>query len=193
MNFVELGLEALACMSPVLMAVLTWASVKLAQFIKAKVDNERLEGILLRLDDAIMTVVRDVEMTVVKEIKAANADGVITAEEKASIKRVAIATLKEYLGLQGLTLLAKVLGFSGLEDERVDNFLYSKIEAAVHDMKERFPAERVVAIQEQTEDSALISARKMVAKTQCSPEKPSFLLERDVVGEAKKNVEMEER
>jgi uncharacterized membrane protein YebE (DUF533 family) len=42
--------------------------------------------VLVRLDDAVITAVKDLQQTVVAEIKAATADGKISEAEKRRIK-----------------------------------------------------------------------------------------------------------
>jgi hypothetical protein len=59
MDFTDVALTALQVVSPVLVAALTWAAAKLATFIRSKVDNEYLRGVLVRLDDAVVTAVKD--------------------------------------------------------------------------------------------------------------------------------------
>jgi hypothetical protein len=132
MDMGSIGLKALELLSPVLLAALTWAAAKLAELIRAKVKNEYLRGVLVRLDDVVFTAVKDLQQRTVDEIKAAVADGKITEAEKERIKRQAIASVKSHLGVKGLSELAKVLG---LEDDALDGLLSSKVEAAVHDIR----------------------------------------------------------
>ncbi len=132
MDFTDVALTALQVVSPVLVAALTWAAAKLASFIRSKVDNEYLRGVLVRLDDAVVTAVKDLQQTVVAEIKAASADGKISEAEKRRIKDAAVANVKSYLGAKGIRVLAEVLGLSG---GALDSFLGSKVEAAVHDLR----------------------------------------------------------
>ena len=127
-----MGLKILEILSPVLLAALTWAAAKLAQLIRAKVKSEYLRGALVRLDDAVFTAVKDLQQSVVEEIKAASADGKITDEEKKRIKEKALASVKSHLGTKGLSELATVLG---LEGGAIEGFLSSKVEAAVHDLR----------------------------------------------------------
>ena len=132
MDIGNIGLEVVQILSPVLLAVLTAASAKLAQFIRAKVQNEYLQGLLIRLDDAVVTAVKGLEQSVVEQIKAANADGKITNDEKKQIRDAAIAAVKSNLAANGLTELAKILG---MQDAAMDGLFSSKIEAAVHDLR----------------------------------------------------------
>ena len=131
MDFTDVALTALQVVSPVLVAALTWAAGKLAGFIRSKVDNECLRGALVRLDDPVVTAVKDLQQTVVAEIKAASADGKISEAEEQFIK-AAVANVKSYLGAKGNRVLAEVLGLSG---GAIDGFLGSKVEAAVHDLR----------------------------------------------------------
>jgi hypothetical protein len=53
--------------------------------------------VLVRLDDAVVTAVKDLQQTVVAEIKAVTADGKISEAEKQRIKDAAVANVKSYL------------------------------------------------------------------------------------------------
>lgn len=128
----SIGLKVLEILSPVLLAALTWAATKLAFFIQARIKNEYLRNALVRLEDAVFTAVKELDQTVVAEIKAASADGKITDDEKKRIKEKALASVKSHIGTKGLSELAKVLG---LESGALDGFLSSKVEAAVHDLR----------------------------------------------------------
>jgi len=128
----ELGLKVLEVLSPVLLAALTWVAAKVAQLINAKVKNEYLRGTLVRLDDAVLAAVREVQQVTVEAIKAASADGKLTPDEKAQVKAKAVEAVKAHLGMKGLGELAKVLGLSG---DAVEKMLSTRIEAAVHDLK----------------------------------------------------------
>lgn len=132
MDTENIGLKVLEILSPVLLAALTWAAAKLAQLIRAKVKSEYLRGALVRLDDAVFTAVKDLQQSVVEEIKAASADGKITEDEKKRIKEKALASVKSHLGTKGLSELATVLGLDG---GAIEGFLSSKVEAAVHDLR----------------------------------------------------------
>lgn len=132
----NIGLKVLEILSPILLSALTWAAAKLAEFVRAKAQNEYLKGVLVRLDDAVFTAVKDMQQTVVSAIKEASADGTITADEKKQIKDKALASVKSHLGTKGLVELAKILG---LEGGALDGLLSSKIEAAVHDLRRAEP------------------------------------------------------
>ena len=131
----DLGLKLVEVLSPVLLAALTWVAAKVAQLITAKVKHEWLREVLIRLDDAVLNAVREVQQAVVNEIKAARADGKLTAEERARVKDRAIESIRSHLGMKGLAELTEVLG---LEDGSVDKVLSSRVEAAVHDLRRSY-------------------------------------------------------
>lgn len=137
-----IGLKVLEILSPVLLAALTWAAAKLAQLIRVKIKHEYLRGILIRLEDSVVTSVKELEQTVVEEIKSASADGKITPDEKKRIKEKALASVKSHLGTKGLAELATVLGLDG---GAIDGFLSSRVEAAVHDLRRASTANGVDA------------------------------------------------
>ena len=119
-------------LSPTLLALVGWLSARLALLIKAKTRNEYLQGVLLRLNDAVWASVREVEQTMVTALKAGTVDGKLTETGRQNAKSAAIATVKEHLGPQGLADLCNVLGISGAV---VDNFLGKRVEAAIAESK----------------------------------------------------------
>jgi hypothetical protein len=126
------GIMVVETLSPVFLAALTWAAAKLAQLIRAKVQNEHLAGVLLRIDDAVFTAVKDMQKSVVDQLKAASADGKITCEEQKQIKEKAVATARAHLGENGRAAVAKILGMGSAA---IEDLLASKVEAAVHDLR----------------------------------------------------------
>ncbi len=132
MEIEHFGFTMLEVLAPIVVAGLTWLSAKLAQLIQAKVKNEYLRGMLVRLDEAVFTAVKDLQQTVVDAIKAATADGKISEIEKQRIKQAAIDNVKSHLGTKGLAELGQILG---LTITSVEGLIASKVEAAVHDIR----------------------------------------------------------
>ena len=130
------GLEVLQILSPVFLAALTWAASKLARLIRTKVQNEDLKGLLLRLDDTALTVVKDLQQNMAKQMKAASADGKLSEAERQQLKDAALAAVKAYLGPKGRAEINKILG---LQDGPMEGLLSSKIEAAVLDLRNAAP------------------------------------------------------
>lgn len=104
----------------------------LTVYIDKRIKNQALANILIRVNDAVVTAVKATEQQVVKELKAASADGIITEEEKVRIKQAAIGNILSYLGDGGLNEVKKVFN---LNDAGVDKMLNDKVEAAVLDVK----------------------------------------------------------
>ena len=132
MKFSDIAVYILQIGSPLLIATLTWLASKLAQLIQARVKNEYLRGVFLRLDDAVLTVVREIHQVSVDALKSAAPDGKLTPEVKEMVKRAALEAIKKNLGANGVAQLVKVLG---INTEAVDKLIGTRVEAAVHDLK----------------------------------------------------------
>src|SRR5205823_3923060 len=104
------GLKIFQVLSPAVLAVLGWAAARLAQLITARVKNEYLRGALVRLDDTVFAVVREIQQTVVDGLKGVSVDGRLTQADKDRIKQDVLNTIKSHLGLKGLKELAAILG-----------------------------------------------------------------------------------
>ena len=103
-------------------------------FIRAKVQNELLEGALARLSTLAELVVRETYQAWVEAAKKSGG-GKLSLEEATQAKAEALAKLKTYLGPKGLRALAYVAGFAP-EDEALHNYLSGAIEAAIADAKD---------------------------------------------------------
>ena len=115
---------------PVIAACLTWLSVRLAKWIKAKAQNELLRDTLLRINSSLLTLVREAEQTLVSEIKKAKEDdGKLSPEEAIGIKKAVLARFKTLWGIDGQRKLQKALGING---DTLNEFIESKIEEHVY-------------------------------------------------------------
>jgi hypothetical protein len=124
-------------LSPLLLAALSWLSLRIAALISAKVKNERLQGILsrlddARLDDAVFVAVREVEQVFVSMLKTASEDGSLTVEERRQAKDAALQAARQYLGPRGLAELGKVLG---MREDDVDRVIGTRVESAVYGLR----------------------------------------------------------
>lgn len=99
----------------ILTPVVGWLGVKLSGLITANVKNRYLQNVLLRLDDAVLTAVTEVEQTM---------KGAPSGQKK----QAAIDYLKTYVGKRGYLELKHVLG---LDDDSILDLFEGKIEAAV--------------------------------------------------------------
>lgn len=134
----QLGFTVYELLAPILTAFLSALSVKVAQFISARIEHEALAGVLVRFSDSLFAAVKQTNQTLKDEILKAkdpkSPGGIgITAEEAARLKDAVWHQLKiEYGGLAGLRQVLKVLG---LDDDGMKHWVDGRIEAAVHDVK----------------------------------------------------------
>jgi cobalamin biosynthesis protein CbiG len=124
--------HALNLLSPLLMAAVTWASTKLAHLISARVRNERVRAVLLRLDDAIAVIIREIQQVTINEIKALTPDGHVPLTVRAQLKVASLASVKAYLGPKGIDEAIRALN---LDPAAFDAFVATRVEAAVLDLK----------------------------------------------------------
>lgn len=107
---------------------LGWVLVQLGLFIKAKWGESKIAMIAVRVEHLAEIVVADIEATLRPKIAAAAADGQLTAEEGADLKKTAMERLKAMLAERGLLELQGVLGIIA---PQVDTYLSGAIEKAV--------------------------------------------------------------
>jgi hypothetical protein len=112
---------------PVIGIIVMWASLKLPQWVKAKVQNESVAGVLERLMTLAFTVVQEVQQTFVSNLTEPTTEQLAVARDKA------VTSLKAYLGPKGIEELKKVLGLDG--DTAVERLIITFIESAVHNLK----------------------------------------------------------
>ncbi len=112
---------------PIIGLAITAASLWLPSWIKSKVKNESVAGVLERLTTLAFSVVTEIQQTIVSGLgdKA-------TKEELLAARNLAIATLKAHLGEKGLKELMAVLGLA--DAAAVDKLLITFIESAVHNL-----------------------------------------------------------
>jgi hypothetical protein len=118
-------ITALQALGPVIAALLGLVALKLHALIDTRVKNEKVQGILDRLDDAALTVVQEVEQTVVSKL---DPNKPLPDNGKAA-KDAAIASLKTHLGQKGVDEAKKILGVG---DSALEQILVSYIESKVH-------------------------------------------------------------
>lgn len=113
---------------PLIGIFLAWASVKLPAWIGTHVKNASVAGVLERLSTLVMTVVTEVEQTVVSNLgDKADAAALLAARDQA------IATVKSHLGDKGLQEIETVLGLK--DQDAVIKLIISYIESAVYTLK----------------------------------------------------------
>jgi hypothetical protein len=104
--------------------VLTMAGL----YLHRNYQNSKLIQALLILDQIVIDVVRELNQTVVDELKAAKADGKLTRDEAEQIKHKAIEMILNRVGGDMLKTIQIYMG-------PITSLLVTKIEAAVFDAK----------------------------------------------------------
>lgn len=128
----EFAWKALELLLPILASALTAAVVCGARWLAARTRSARLEEFLSLVASAVEPAVREVEQTMTERLKAARADGKLTDEEKAALLQAALRTAKQALGPRGAALYESAVGAGR---EAFDDYLRTRIESEVHDMR----------------------------------------------------------
>lgn len=109
------------------LTVLEWLlaglSLLLAKYVFVKIDNDIARGVTERLWGEVRTSTLEVGQVYVSELDL-NSDGKISAEEKATAKKMALDKVKANLGKAGLAKLARIVG-----GDNIDDYIGGKIEA----------------------------------------------------------------
>lgn len=126
--------QVIVALSPVILAALTWLSTELARLINAKVKDANTRNILNRMDDTAFMIIRELEQSVVTNLKDKNEDGKLTPEEIADIQKKAMDKLFTYMGNE-INGASKVLGLSN--DTALREFIRGRIEAALHAVRSK--------------------------------------------------------
>jgi hypothetical protein len=113
---------------PLLLSLLTWGSGEAIKWLRGRAQTDSYGTAMQRLGDAVVTVVAELQQTLVASLKAKAADGRLSAEDLATVRDAAIARVKNYLGPKGLAL---VLGALGIGEADLRGLIIGKLEAAV--------------------------------------------------------------
>lgn len=101
----ELLKSAIELVVGIAFLLISWASMSAKNWLKARIQNEELQSVMLRLHSVVDTAVRGVAQTAVPVIKDAAADGKISQQEanrlRDTVKNAAMDQLtrveREYL------------------------------------------------------------------------------------------------
>jgi hypothetical protein len=97
-------------------------------YLNRKYQNSKLTQALLILDQVVIDVVKELNQTVVEELKAARADGKLTRDEAEQIKHKAIEVTLKRLNVDMVKTIQVSMG-------PITDLLAMKIEAAIFDHK----------------------------------------------------------
>lgn len=128
-----IGQQLFAMIAPILAMVLMGLATAAVAAGKRWFDARAAESVFNRvgaktMDFALLTV-RDIEVHLKPAIEEAAKDGVITTEEGAHLRKMAIDRVKLMLGAKGLAELASALGLVG--PDALDLYLGGLVETAV--------------------------------------------------------------
>lgn len=121
--------EALA---PLALAILTWAGARLGRLLDLRAKGERFRGAVATLDDAVWSVVRELEQISVGALKAASSDGKLSESVRSMLHRAAVGAVKQQLGARGLAALARAYA---LDAAAVDRLIGTRVETALYDLR----------------------------------------------------------
>ena len=124
--------QVLTALLPVLLAGIAWLGKRVDAWIAQKTDNAMLEGLLRWTDDLVFSAVKEIAQTVVPAYRAASSDGKLSKDEAAELRKLAVDTIRKRMGMKGLAGAAKL----GITGDALDQFLGSRVESAVHDLKQ---------------------------------------------------------
>ena len=120
----------------VLSGLLTWASVAVKKWLAARADHAAFQVAADKIFHVTDGLVREAERTLVKEAKAATADGKLTGEEGTKIRDEVLKRCVEHLGLDGIVDVQK--GYKLKKEgalEMVQRILRTAIEARIWEHK----------------------------------------------------------
>ncbi len=123
-----LGITALqTILLPLFALVATWAGLRLQAFLKQKVKNLRVEGMLLRLEAIVEMAIKEVAQTFVSTLT------VVTPANLEEARARALDSIRSHLGPRGLEELKVVLGLG--DTGAAEKLVVTMLEAKVHDLK----------------------------------------------------------
>ena len=135
----QLGLTIYEMLATLVTGAIVWLTTKGSAWIKTKINNETVGGIVSRFMESIGSAVRCVNQTIKDEILKAkdpkSTGGVkITESEAKKLKDAVWESLKsEYGGMDGISKLLGVIGITG--DSGVKKWIDDRIESAVNTAK----------------------------------------------------------
>lgn len=141
----DLLILVVTALGAVLTKLIAQAGSKALAWMDANVHSATFKCATEKLTEISSLVVVNTEATMVRDLKAASADGKLTAEEGRQVMENALAEAKEFLGEKGLAELQECLGHAGEEGKAViDRLLKSHIESRLSELKARLAFEETM-------------------------------------------------
>lgn len=130
----ELLLTLIMLLAPLLTVLIGWGRIKAAQLLGVQIKNEKFEGVMLRVNDRLWTLMLNAEQTLVASIKRAKdplSEGGTDITESEG-KQIKVDVLDQFKKLEGADGLKEIMSVLGIETpELLMDFLSSKLESAV--------------------------------------------------------------
>ena len=134
MTWEQLMIKLILALIPVLVTLLTGVTTIAVKKLNEKWDSQTLKEYTTLAQNIVLSVVADLQQTVVDQIKKDSADGKLTADEALDIKNMAIAMVKERMPNVAMKFMEKA-------KVDVEKLIASFVEQAVN-------ANAVIAIEE---------------------------------------------
>ena len=128
----ELTVNLLQLLGAVAMPFLTWAAGRVATYFAAKTQSQQVGTAISSANDAVLTVVAELEQTMVATLKSKSGQGTLTAKDVDEVRAAALDKVMSYLGPNGVALISKALG---IPNDKLGDWLQGKIQAAVYSMR----------------------------------------------------------
>lgn len=132
MDWSMIEIKVIEIALPVLLLALTLASLKISKYIKSKIKSEYLKEELLKLNEIILTVVKEQEQVFVRNMQKLKDGEKLSSSDRRRVKQSAIENIKSYIGKGKISEVAKMLNISS---SIMDKYLSSKVESTVLDLK----------------------------------------------------------
>jgi len=121
--------EVIAALGSILVVLLTWGGKLLREWLKTKVKNEALAGVMSRAILEMERLVKYAEQAVRPTLAKALEDGKLSDAEKAELKRRVLEAFKSGLSWDDLVKV----GFGG-DEKRAEKHAEALLEAAVSEL-----------------------------------------------------------
>lgn len=111
---------------PVLLAIVSWASVEVTKLIRAKTRNTDISTVMAAIDDVVSTAVGEAQHTTVKDLKET---GKFTADFGFDIKNRVVAKIL-------YTLSPHIIALANKHITDLKTYVSSLVEVRIEDLKE---------------------------------------------------------
>jgi len=120
----------------ILTGLIAWASAAVKKWLTAKANYAVFHAASDKIFALAAGLVDEAEQTLVKEAKAATADGKLTKDDAIRIRDEVVKRVMEHLGMEGVTDLQGAFGHAGQKGiEMIQRMIRTAIEARISERK----------------------------------------------------------